>query len=203
MFFISLFNPQEYVGNDGGFFLFLTNVGAPKHKLIEVDIRNNKPGKHIEIIVPVSESIFWTFQIFDGKIRLIGKSFLIKLMKSQENLNGHGVLESTFKYSGYLFLNYIEKAQVELFPFARKTRTSGDDIQLTFGEVLIRSTLQKEYYSFSLSIAFILFRFRPHTGRLNKNLSFWVSLTFFTQLSFPLFFSGIFPLSRVPCTYSP
>lgn len=47
---------QEYVGNDGDYFLFLTNVGAPMHKLIGVDIKNKKPRDNIDVIVAVSRS---------------------------------------------------------------------------------------------------------------------------------------------------
>lgn len=42
------------------------------------------------------------------------------LCNLQENLDGHGVLKSTFKYSGYLFLNYIEKAQVEMLIWTKE-----------------------------------------------------------------------------------
>lgn len=50
-----MMNKQEYVGNDADFFLFLTNVGAPMHHLIEVDIRNKKPRNHVDVIVAVSD----------------------------------------------------------------------------------------------------------------------------------------------------
>lgn len=49
------FNEQEYVGNDGDFFLFLTNVGAPEHQIIEIDIRTKKPKKYCDVVIPVSE----------------------------------------------------------------------------------------------------------------------------------------------------
>lgn len=45
---------QEYVGNDGDFFLFLTNVRAPKNYLVEVDITSKKPGNHFDVIVAAS-----------------------------------------------------------------------------------------------------------------------------------------------------
>ncbi|XP_055307555.1 uncharacterized protein LOC129571737 [Sitodiplosis mosellana] len=77
----------DYVGNDGDFFLFLTNVGAPKHHLIEIDIRNKRPRNNFDIVVA-------------------------------ENLDGRGVLKSTFKYSGFLFLNYIEKAQSSMYIYS-------------------------------------------------------------------------------------
>lgn len=101
--FVRRYTKQEYVGNDADFFLFLTNVGAPMHHLIEVDIRNKKPRNNIDVIVPVSDQSF--HQIFP-------KHFNISFVLLQENLDGHGVLKFAFKYSGYYFLNYIEKAQV-------------------------------------------------------------------------------------------
>lgn len=48
------FNEQKYVGNDGDFFLFLTNVGAPANQIIEIDIRNKKPKKYFDVVIPVS-----------------------------------------------------------------------------------------------------------------------------------------------------
>lgn len=44
----------EYVGNDREFFTFLTNFGAPKHHLIEINIRSKKPGNHWDVAVAVS-----------------------------------------------------------------------------------------------------------------------------------------------------
>lgn len=37
-----------------------------------------------------------------------------------ENLDNHGVLKSASKCSGYIFLNYIEKAQVITFVVIRR-----------------------------------------------------------------------------------
>ena len=54
-FIVLYHNKQEYVGNDGDFFLFLTNVGAPNHHLIEIDIRNKKPRNNLDIVVAVSD----------------------------------------------------------------------------------------------------------------------------------------------------
>lgn len=51
--FISL-SKQEYVGNDADFFVFLTNRAAPKHQLVEIDMTDKKPGRHFDVIVPVS-----------------------------------------------------------------------------------------------------------------------------------------------------
>lgn len=45
---------QEYVGNNGDFFLFLTNVGAPMYHVIEIDIRNKKPRNNVDVVVAVS-----------------------------------------------------------------------------------------------------------------------------------------------------
>lgn len=44
---------QEYVGNEGENFFFLTNFGAPKHHLIEVNIRNHIDMWNADIVVPV------------------------------------------------------------------------------------------------------------------------------------------------------
>lgn len=52
---LTLPSKQKYVGNYGEFFLFLTNVGAPKYHLIEIDIWNKKPGSHPDVVVTVSE----------------------------------------------------------------------------------------------------------------------------------------------------
>lgn len=51
------FQYQDYVGNDGDFFIFLTNVEAPKHRLIEVDIRNKISKNYVDVIVPVSNHL--------------------------------------------------------------------------------------------------------------------------------------------------
>lgn len=50
-----LSSKQKYVGNYGEFFLFLTNVGAPRFHLIEIDIWNKKPGSHSDVVVTVSD----------------------------------------------------------------------------------------------------------------------------------------------------
>lgn len=42
---------QEYVGNYGDFYLFLKNIGAPKHDLVEVDMRSKKPARKVEVVV--------------------------------------------------------------------------------------------------------------------------------------------------------
>ena len=49
---------QEYVGNEGDFFVFLNNRGAPKHQLVEIDMTDKKPGRHFDVIVPVSDDFF-------------------------------------------------------------------------------------------------------------------------------------------------
>ncbi|XP_055307556.1 prolyl endopeptidase-like [Sitodiplosis mosellana] len=41
----------EYVGNEGDFFLFLKNIGAPKHHLVEIDITDKKPGRNFDVVV--------------------------------------------------------------------------------------------------------------------------------------------------------
>lgn len=46
---------QEYVGNEGDFFLFLKNIGAPQHHLVEIDISEKKPGRRFGVVVPVSD----------------------------------------------------------------------------------------------------------------------------------------------------
>ncbi|XP_055322565.1 uncharacterized protein LOC129578284 [Sitodiplosis mosellana] len=101
----------EYVGNDGDFFLFLTNVGAPKNHLIEIDIRNKKRRKCFDIVVP-------------------------------ENLDGHGVLKSSLKYSGYLFLNYIEKAQSSLYLYSLSDQRIEYKIDLK-DELVMSSNMDK------------------------------------------------------------
>lgn len=54
----SVFLPnQEYVGNDGDFFVFLNNRAAPKHQLVEIDMTDKKPGRHFDVIVPVSVNV--------------------------------------------------------------------------------------------------------------------------------------------------
>lgn len=52
-------NFQNYVGNDGENFLFLTNEDAPKHCIIEIDIGDDdsiESSEFYEIVVPVSFS---------------------------------------------------------------------------------------------------------------------------------------------------
>lgn len=34
--------------------MFLKNIGAPKHHLVEIDIMDKKPGRHFEVVVAVS-----------------------------------------------------------------------------------------------------------------------------------------------------
>lgn len=49
------FQFQSYVGNDGDEFLFLTNLDAPKHRVIEVNINaDNREWDSFAVIVPVS-----------------------------------------------------------------------------------------------------------------------------------------------------
>lgn len=45
---------QEYIGNDNEFFFFLTNFEAPKHQVIEVDIRKKINIWNVDVVVPVS-----------------------------------------------------------------------------------------------------------------------------------------------------
>lgn len=49
--FISI---QDFVGGHGDFLLFLKNIGAPKHHLVEIDATDKKPGHHFEVVVAVS-----------------------------------------------------------------------------------------------------------------------------------------------------
>lgn len=45
---------QDYVGNDGDEFLFLTNLDAPKHHVIEINInQENRDWDSFEVIVAV------------------------------------------------------------------------------------------------------------------------------------------------------
>lgn len=53
-----LYSKQEYVGNDGEYFIFLTNFRAPKHHLVEINIRNKINIWNVDVIVPVSEFYF-------------------------------------------------------------------------------------------------------------------------------------------------
>lgn len=46
---------QEYIGNDAEFFFFLTNFEAPKHRVIEVDIRNKTSMWNAHVIIPVND----------------------------------------------------------------------------------------------------------------------------------------------------
>lgn len=47
---------QNYVGNDGDDFLFLTNLDAPKHNVIKVDVSvENREWDNFEVIVEVSK----------------------------------------------------------------------------------------------------------------------------------------------------
>lgn len=55
IFDFEIFFSQEYIGNEGDFFVFLNNRAAPKHQLIEIDMTDKKPGRHFDIIVPVSD----------------------------------------------------------------------------------------------------------------------------------------------------
>lgn len=46
---------QSYVGNDGDEFFFLTNLDAPKHEVINIDISvENREWNSFEVIVAVS-----------------------------------------------------------------------------------------------------------------------------------------------------
>lgn len=46
---------QEYVGNDGDKFWFLTNLDAPKHRIIEININaENRDRDSSRVIVTVS-----------------------------------------------------------------------------------------------------------------------------------------------------
>lgn len=49
---VSLFN-QEYIGNDGELFFFLTNCGALKRHLIEVNLTDKV--NTLNVVVPVSK----------------------------------------------------------------------------------------------------------------------------------------------------
>lgn len=53
MFFHTFKPKQDYVGNEGDFFLFLKNIGAPKHHLVEIDITDKTPGRNFDVVVPV------------------------------------------------------------------------------------------------------------------------------------------------------
>lgn len=67
LFFISL---KEYVGNNGDFFTFLKNIGAPKHDLVEIDLRSKKPARYIDVVVPVSE--YWNVTTYGVSYIFIG-----------------------------------------------------------------------------------------------------------------------------------
>ncbi|KAJ6630497.1 Prolyl endopeptidase, partial [Pseudolycoriella hygida] len=68
----------DYVGNDGETFLFLTNLDAPKHHIIRVNVDEQKRQSDSYVVVVA------------------------------ENYEEHGVLQSAFKNGDYLFLIYIE-----------------------------------------------------------------------------------------------
>lgn len=48
---------QEYVGNDGEYFVFLTNDRAPRRCIVEIEIGKGNPVKHMEVIVPVCKRL--------------------------------------------------------------------------------------------------------------------------------------------------
>lgn len=53
---ICLFRFQDYVGNDGDNFIFLTNLEAPKHHVIDVNIEDvNREWDAFGVVVPVSD----------------------------------------------------------------------------------------------------------------------------------------------------
>ncbi|KAJ6636841.1 hypothetical protein Bhyg_15436, partial [Pseudolycoriella hygida] len=77
-----------YVGNEGDEFLFLTNLDAPKHRVIEININvDNRDWDSFDDVVA-------------------------------ENYDGHGVLQSAYKYGAYLFLIYIENFQSSLYLYS-------------------------------------------------------------------------------------
>ncbi|XP_031634996.1 uncharacterized protein LOC116348227 [Contarinia nasturtii] len=103
----------EYVGNDGDFFLFLTNERAPEHHIIEVDITSKRPGNHWDIVV-------------------------------SENLDGHGMLKSAFKYRCYLFLVYTENMQSSMYLYSLNNQTPRIEYKVDLtDEKIVSSTVDK------------------------------------------------------------
>lgn len=64
---------QEYIGNDAEFFFFRTNFDAPKHRVIEVDIRNKNNMWNADVIIPVS-NVFKTMNAFELNENFFGIS---------------------------------------------------------------------------------------------------------------------------------
>lgn len=66
-FFFSL--NQEYIGNYCEFFYFLTNFGAPKHHVIEVNVRNKVNMWNVDVVIPVSVHFYRQSDDFVLKVR--------------------------------------------------------------------------------------------------------------------------------------
>ncbi|XP_031634997.1 prolyl endopeptidase-like [Contarinia nasturtii] len=84
----------EYVGNNGEFFTFLKNIGAPKHDLVEIDLRSKRlrskrPARYIDVVVA-------------------------------ENFGDHGVLKTAFAFSSnaFILLVYIESSQSSIYVYS-------------------------------------------------------------------------------------